>query len=100
VPYDGDMSAQAKQGDPVQGAVALVCSFLGKKNGGGTARTKSREDLATFLHWMLQDSRVAPTNPSAEASNRRSRCGVCKVQQRKCMETCAYAPYFAGDKMT
>ena len=76
---DDDTPAEVTQADPVHGALGLVCSFLGKKNGGGTARTRSREDLATFLHWMLQDSRVAPTNPSAEASNRRSRCGVCKV---------------------
>ncbi|KAG2589500.1 hypothetical protein PVAP13_5NG386400 [Panicum virgatum] len=96
---DDDTPAEGTQADPVHGALSLVCSFLGKKNGGGAARTRSRENFAAFLQWMLQESQVAPANPSTEVSIRRSRCGACKFHQRKCTATCPYAPHFPADKM-
>ena len=96
---DDDTPAEVTQADPVHGALGLVCSFLGKKNGGGAARPRSRENFAAFLQWMLQESQVTPANPSTEVSIRRSRCGACKFHQRKCTATCPYAPHFPADKM-
>ncbi|KAL6615105.1 hypothetical protein ACP70R_037375 [Stipagrostis hirtigluma subsp. patula] len=84
----GDTNARA---DPVRGAVTMLRALLGEAKGG--ICEGSHADAAAFLRWMLPTPPVAPSPAPTRAENKKP-CGACKEKQRKCEQSCPFAPYF------